>query len=218
VADELESQLEPPTVPSLEGEHSPRRERIEPPARAVLEAARRRDPAALGAFFDLYFDHVHSFAARVLGNRAAAEDMAQEVFLKIHRSIDRLDPTRDPWPWLATIVQNACRDRWRSGADRMARRSDSIDGDRAAAERLVAGGEGPEAHASARERERLVRDAIAMLPEAQKEMVLLFDYAGLSHVEVAEALGISHAAARKRYSRALEELGRILRRTTGDMR
>jgi DNA-directed RNA polymerase specialized sigma24 family protein len=42
-------------------------------------------------------------------------------------------------------------------------------------------------------------------------MVLLYDYEGLSHLEVAELLGIGHAAARKRYSRALEALGALLR-------
>jgi len=215
VPDELESQLEPAVVPPGAGEPAPRRARIEPPPRAVLEAARRREPAALEAFFDVYFDPVYSLARWLLGDRGAAEDVAQEVFLKLHRALDRLDPGRDPWPWIATIVHNACRDTWRAGARGLARRSEPLDGDRAHGERVAAGGEGPEGRALAAERERLVRAAIARLPEPQRQLVLLFDYEGLSHVEVAGMLGITHAAARKRHSRALEALGRMLRETLG---
>jgi RNA polymerase sigma-70 factor (ECF subfamily) len=199
----------------MEDEPAPRRARIEPPPRAVLEAARRREPAALEAFFDVYFTPLHSFAWRLLGDRTAAEDLVQEVFLKVHRALGTLDPARDPWPWIATITHNACRDRWRSASYRLDRRSDSIDADPFHAESLPARDGDPEAATDARERERLVRAAIAKLPEAQREMVLLYDYEGLSHLEVAELLGIGHAAARKRYSRALESLGEILRESLG---
>ena len=177
----------------------------------MLEAACRRDPAALEAFFDAYFGPVFAFASRLLGDRSGAEDVTQEVFLKVHRALETLDPARDPWPWIATIVHNACRDRWRSGAYRMARRSDSLDDDPVRAERLASPGGDPESLAIASERERRVRDAIERLPEAHRQLVLLYDYEGLSHLEVAAMLGIGHAAARKRYSRALEALGRILR-------
>jgi len=211
------SHIVSPSVPRTEADASAReRPRIEPPARAVLEAACRREAAALEAFFDTYVDHVHALAYRLLGDRTAAEDLTQEVFLKLHRAIDTLDPLRDPWPWIATIVHNACRDRWRSGAYRMARKSDSIDDDETSpAARLASPDDDPERLLVARERERLVRAAIDRLPEAQREMVLLYDYEGLSHLEVAEMLGIHHAAARKRYSRALEMLGKMLRETLG---
>ena len=181
----------------------------------MLEAARRREPAALEAFFDVYFDHVYSLACRLLGDRTLAEDLTQEVLLKVHRALETLDPNRDPWPWLATIVHNACRDTWRSVAHRMARRSDSLDADPVRAERLAARGAGPEGELLERERGRLVREAIDRLPDAHRQMVLLYDYEGLSHPQVAERLGIEHAAARKRYSRALEALGRLLRDTLG---
>jgi len=213
--DDRDSHLAPPFVPAVEGDPSARRVRIEPPPRQVLEAVGRREPAALEVFFDAYFDHVYSLACRLLGDRTAAQDLTQEVFLKVHRAVGTLDPGRDPWPWLATVVANACRDTWRSGAYRMGRRSDSIDGDPARADALVAREAGPELLVLARERERLVRAAIAALPESHRQIVLLYEYEGLSHVEVAEVLGIEHAAARKRYSRALEALGQLLNETLG---
>ena len=175
---------------------------------------RRREPAALAAFFERYFDQVHGLAYYLLGERTAAEDLTQEVFLKVHRAAERLDASRDPGPWLSTIAYNACRDLWRSGAYRLARRSASIDQEAAVA-RTLTHGDDPEQHALGAERERLVREAIARLPDALRAVVLLYDYQGLSHQEVASVLSLEHAAARKRYSRALAALGKMLRGRLG---
>ena len=208
-----DSHMAPPSVPGTEGARA--EARIEALPRAMLERARQRDPQALEAFFEHYFAPAYAFAYRLLGERASAEDLTQDVFVKVYRAIDQLDPGRDPWPWLATIVHNACRDVWRSASYRMGRKSDSLEDDAARAERIPARSGSPEVLVLADERERLVRDAIAQLPESLREVVLLYDYRGLSHLEVAELLGIEHAAARKRYSRALDALGKILSETLG---
>lgn len=178
--------------------------------RGVLEGVRRRDPAALSAFFEAYFDRVFGLVYRLLGNRAMAEDVTQEVFYKVHRAADRLDPDRNPLPWLVTIAHNTCRDLWRSGAYKMARRSASID-DEPGLERMLPARGNPEWDALAAERERLVQAAILKLPELLRTPIVLHDYEGLSHEEIASTLDIGHAAARKRYSRALEALGRLLK-------
>ena len=185
-----------------------------PPSRAELERVRARDPVALGAFFERYFDRVYGLVYHLLGERAAAEDATQEVFLKVHRAADQLDPARDPAPWLAAIAHNTCRDLWRSAAHRMRRRSDPIAAD-GPLPRELAHGDDPERAALGAERERLVRAAIARLPEPMRAVVLLHDYQGLNHQEIAELLAVNHAAARKRYSRALKELGRLLEETLG---
>src|SRR5262249_18398560 len=153
-------------------------------------------------------DQVYALAYRLLGERVAAEDLTQEVFLKVHRAAPQLDANRDPGPWLATIATNACRDLWRSGAHRMGRRSDSLDDDTGLAERLTHRRDEPERDAIARERERLVQTAIDQLPEPLKVAVVLHEYEGLDHLEIAKLTGVNHAAARKRYSRALETLGK----------
>jgi RNA polymerase sigma-70 factor (ECF subfamily) len=172
---------------------------------------RARDPEALEAFFEAYFDRVYGLVHRLLGERAIAEDITQDVFLKAYRALDHLDPTRDPGPWLTAIAYNACRDLWRSGAHRLRRRSASIDDDPAVGARLTAGTNDPERDALRAEREELVRHAIEQLPEDLRSAVLLYDYQGLSHQEIADLMGIHHAAARKRYSRALALLGRMLK-------
>jgi RNA polymerase sigma-70 factor (ECF subfamily) len=182
-----------------------------PLSRTVLERLRERDPEALAEFFELYFDRVYGLAYRLLGERAAAEDLTQEVFLKVHRAAHQLDPSRDPGPWVTAIAYNACRDVWRSGAYRMSRRSGSIEGDPGVAARLTPGSNDPERDLLARERRELVRQAIQRLPEQLREAVVLYDYQGLSHQEIADMTGVNHAAARKRYSRALSALGKMLK-------
>src|SRR5439155_594675 len=93
------------------------------PDRAELERVRARDPEALESFFERYFDRVYGLVFRLLGDRTLAEDMTQEVFLKVHRAAHQLDPGRDPAPWIMTIAHNACRDLWRSNAWKLARRA-----------------------------------------------------------------------------------------------
>lgn len=190
---------------------SHRHETARPPlSRTDREAVRRRDPEALGALFECYFDRVYAVIYRLLGERALAEDVAQEVFLKVYRAAHRMDPERDPLPWLMAIAHNACRDVWRSNAHRLGRRAVSIDEHPLAGGGLSAGTNDPEREALARERERLVQQAILRLPEPLRVAVVLHDYQGLGHEEIARITGVRHAAARKRYSRALEALGRLL--------
>jgi len=184
---------------------------LAPLPREVLERVRARDPQALGAFFERYVDQVYALVYRLLGDRVAAEDVTQEVFLKVHRAAPQLDTSRDPGPWLTTIATNTCRDLWRSGAHRMGRRSESLEDDGGLAERLTRGQDEPEKNAIAHERETLVQEAIARLPEPLRLAVVLHDYEGLDHLEVAKLTGLGHAAARKRYSRALQALGQLLK-------
>jgi RNA polymerase sigma-70 factor (ECF subfamily) len=181
-----------------------------PPDAAELERVRARDPEALAAFFERYFDRVYGTCYRLLGDRTLAEDMTQDVFLKVHRAAHQLDPTRDPGPWLTTIAHNACRDLWRSNAWKLTRRSASLDGDSPVAATLPHPADDPERDHLTRERERLVQEALLALPEPLRVAIVLHDYQGMGHEEIAAATGIHHAAARKRYSRALAALGRLL--------
>lgn len=178
-------------------------------ARASLERVRAREPEALAAFFTTYFDRVYALVYRLLGDRARAEDAVSDVFLKVHRAAGRLDPERDPMPWLVTIASNVCKDLWRSGTEKLHRGAVPID-DPSLRESLTTGANDPEEGLVRGERQQAVRRAIQALPDDLRDSVLLFDYAGESHEEIAAALGITHDAARKRHSRALAALGRAL--------
>jgi RNA polymerase sigma-70 factor (ECF subfamily) len=181
--------------------------------REVLEGVRRRDPAALGRFYELTFDPIYALAFRLLGERSAAEDLTQEVYLRVYRAAERLDPGRDPLPWLRTIAANLARDRWRSFAGKVASRSVSIDDRPGVGATLANGRATPEARTLAEERDRLVQEALGRLPPELREVVVLRDYEGLGHAEIARIVGATHAAVRKRYSRALAQLGELLKDT-----
>lgn len=175
-----------------------------------LEGVRRRDPRALGDFFEAYFDRVFSLLKRLLGDPVAAQDAAQEVFLKIHRGAHQLDVSRDPGPWVMTIATNVCRDLWRSGAYRMTSTAASLEATPGLAESLASSARDPEGDALASERTRLVQQALGQLREPLREVVVLREYDGLGYDQISAIVGLNEAAVRKRYSRALAELGRIL--------
>jgi len=194
-------------VPGIPEEKAPgaRAARGDRPPREELEQVRARDPEALGRFFDRYFDRIFGLAYRLLSDRPAAEDVAQEVFLKVHRACDRLDPERDPMPWLTAITCNACREHWRSRHVKAAARSTPLE---AVAEREAdpAGMRDPVDEIDRERRAARVQRALGELPPKLREVVVLHDWRGHSHQEIAEMLGATYAAIRKRYSRALAAL------------
>ncbi len=177
--------------------------------RDVLMRARAGEPAALGAFFDACFDRLYALAHRFTGRRESAEDILQEVFLKLRRGLGRVDLDRDLAPWLYTVTLNACRDHRRSAWWRFSRRSVDLDEALEGAAPTCGAGE-PEQTLMRREERRRVQRAVAMLPEPFRVSILLHDFEGLPHENIARLAGISHEAARQRHVRALRALAAIL--------
>jgi RNA polymerase sigma-70 factor (ECF subfamily) len=184
------------------------------PDRAFLQRVRERDGAALERFFDLYYDRVVGHAARLVGDIHLAEDLAHEAFLRIGRAIERLDPDRDPAAWIFTVVTNCIRDHWRSRGHKQAARSTELTGDHL--EVIADEGTDAEADLARRQQQQAVRDALATLAEADREVILLHDYEGLEHAAVAEVLGAKTDAIRQRYRRAVARLGEAYRSAMDD--
>jgi RNA polymerase sigma-70 factor (ECF subfamily) len=178
----------------------------------TLVHAQAGEPRALGAFFDHYVGRIFSVAHRFTGNAEAARDVTQDVFLKIRRHLPRLDLASDPGGWVYTVVVNACRDHRRSAWWRMSRNSVPID--HPAAESALSSRDGdPERAALAAEGERRVHAALRRLAPDLRMSIVLHDFERLPHEEIAGIVGISHAAARKRHSRAMDALARLLKET-----
>lgn len=171
----------------------------------LREGLKRRDPVALARFFDATFDRVHAYLLRLVGDAHLAEDLAQEVFLQVHRALPDYDPARDPRPWLFTIATNKLRDHWRSRAARNGERELSLDDEELGA-RAAWFEQAPEAAASEEELAAAVRAAIEALPEGLRAALVLRLEEGLSFEDVGRVLGRNEVAARKRYSRALAAL------------
>lgn len=175
-----------------------------------LERVQARDPQALGLLFDAYFGRIYSLAYRLMGNEAGAQDIAQEVFLRVHKAAHQLDPTRDPAPWLLTITTNLCREKWRSRQGRQDRQTLSLDAKPAYAADVASVQATPEQQAEVADQGRLLEAALAHLPEPMRLVVVLHDLQGQTHAEIAGMLDEAAPAVRKRYSRALVKLRELL--------
>lgn len=168
-----------------------------------------RDPEVLERFYEAYIDRVYGYVRRLLKEDHLAEDVTQDVFMHIHRSLPRYDPRRALRPWVFTIATNKVRDHWR--ARRPQEDLDAEDGEA----RIASNHPGPAEHLEAEELGRLVAEAIEGLPESMRTTLLLRTYEGLSFEEIGAILERNEPAVRKRYSRALEELRSSLGRVLG---
>jgi RNA polymerase sigma-70 factor (ECF subfamily) len=130
-----------------------------------------------------------------------ARDLAQEVFLRVWRQRRRWKPTAGFSTWLFTIAGNLCRNRKRD----LGRRPALVP-----VEDGADGRADPHALAEAAQTARRVRDAVASLPEAQKEVVLLRHFGGLSYREIAEITDSTSAAVDSMLVRARRSLAKRL--------
>lgn len=138
-------------------------------------------------------------AYRILGNWADAEDVAQEVFLRLHRH--GLDFPNDAvlGAWLYRVTANLCVDR-----SRRARPTDELP-------ELIAASTSAEAELLREERKRLLMRALATLPAKERAAVVLREIEGLATTEVAEILGSSEGTVRSQVSKAMTRLRELLK-------
>jgi RNA polymerase sigma-70 factor (ECF subfamily) len=153
---------------------------IREPDAGWVERLRARDPAALREFLDGWGPGLLAFLARFVGSRPDAEDLFQDVCLRMLEALPRYRPAGRFRAWVFAIAANAARDhRRRAGGVRAAGRPEAPP---AAA---------PSAATAAAAREELARveEAVARLPDAQREVFLLRMHSGLAFREIAELLG-----------------------------
>jgi len=185
-----------------------------PPVRiskALILELRRRDRSAMEVFFDHYFDRVYGYVHRMVGNADDAEDITQIAFMKMHRAIDTLDSERDPTPWVFTVAANAIRDFWRSRRQRESRMEYTLE-DHPHALGLVEY-QTPETDLHTSDMLTQVERNMNLLSESLRSLLVLRDIEGLSYVEIAGVLEIEEATARKRHSRAIQELRKLMQET-----
>lgn len=170
-----------------------------PEDRSLLERIRRGDTAAAGELFERHSPALLRFADRLLGDRTAAEEITQEVFVKVITRAHQYDGRAEVASWLFAIAANACRDRRRK------ERRAAVIPLEAVAEPAHKG-EGIESRLLSRERKAAVRQALSELSEEQREALVLARYHGLPYSEIASVLGISVGAVKTRIFRAVETL------------
>jgi len=170
---------------------------------AVAQVSRFEPEAEFAELFAQYRLRAYYYALQMLGNPDDALEVTQEAFLRLHRHWVRRDRSRPFAPWMYSVVRNLSIDLLRK---RACRQECELE---AAPE--VAPEVGPERESQRRQlTERLWRE-IARLPEAQREVLLLRDWHGLSYAEIAEATGTSLTTVNSRLHDARSRLRERLR-------
>ncbi|MFN2632436.1 MAG: RNA polymerase sigma factor [Thermoanaerobaculia bacterium] len=167
--------------------------------RALIERIRLGDQDAAGELFERYAPALLRFADRLLSDRMLAEEVTQEVFVKVITRAHQYDGRAEVSSWLFAIAANACRDRRRRD-----RRANVVPLE--AVPEPTSRGEGIEARLLSHERRAAVREALNALSEEQREALVLARYHGLPYSEIAGVLGISVGAVKTRIFRAVETL------------
>lgn len=147
-----------------------------------------------------YQHRVFGVAVRMLGNAAEAEEVAQDVFLRVHRGIVSFKGEAKLSTWLYAIASRLCLTRLAGGERRRERRGEET------LDRLAEPGADPSADMERSELDAALHRAIAELPEERRIVVVLRDLEGLTYEEIAAALDLPLGTVRSRLHRARMDL------------
>jgi RNA polymerase sigma-70 factor (ECF subfamily) len=172
----------------------------------LIEALRRGDPRAFEELVRGYQHRVFGVALRMLGSRAEAEEVAQEVFLRVHRAVDDFRGDAKLSTWLYAIASRLCLNRLATGERRAVREGEET------LTRLASSQAGPADELERNELEAALHRAIAELPEERRIVVVLRDLEGLAYDEIAAALDLELGTVRSRLHRARMDLKSKLER------
>ena len=172
----------------------------------LLARLRTGDTRAFEELVTTYQHRVFGIALRMLGNRAEAEEIAQETFLRAHRALGEFRGEARLGTWLYAIASRLCLNRLTSGSRRHERSDDT------ALRQAPAEGADAVGALERGELEAALHEAVAALPEDRRIVVVLRDLEGLSYEEIGEVLGVPLNTVRSRLHRARLDLKAKLER------
>jgi len=163
----------------------------------------RKDPEAFAVLYDRHGGAAYSLAYRIVGDRAAAEEVTQEAFISVWRSGARFDAARGSVrSWLLSVVRNRAIDFLRSRAGKAPKLSfddDAVLEQRPAEERT-------DEEALRRETAAELRGAIGKLPGEQSKVIELAYFGGFSHSEISRMLNLPMGTVKGRMRLGLEKI------------
>ena len=195
-------------------ESSARRYALDPDVRLMLEV--RDDNAA--AFEELvlrYQDRLMTILKHLMGDVQQAEDLAQDIFVRVYRSRKTYEPSAKFATWFFTIANNVVLNAMRSRSRRHEHTISAHDSGPLGARPLdvllaVSSGQMPARLMDKAEMRDIVRMALESIPERQRLAVLLCKFEGLSYADIAAALELTPQAVKSLLSRARVNLREIL--------
>jgi RNA polymerase sigma-70 factor (ECF subfamily) len=182
---------------------------ITDPDTDLVQRVGRGDESACALLLERHLPRITAVAYRVLSNRADAEDVAQEVFLKVWLHASQWNPGAARFStWMHTVAVNLCRDRLRKRRESGLEDVGEVPDHHHSAESAV-----HHAHVS-----KVVDQALLALPERQRLAIILCHYQGLSNIETAQVMGASIEAVESLLSRARRNLKTQLQGQIADLR
>lgn len=173
----------------------------------LVERCRQGDDEAWKEFVDTFGAKVYSVAYHFTLKREDAEELVQEIFLKVFENLHRYDGSFPLVAWLLSLSRNLCIDRYRRSKRERSFRFVSDD----AVAPLLHSGDDPAADAVRKERVKLLFSALAEIPEDLAEILVLRDLDGLAYEEIGRALELPDGTVKSRLFRARAEVARRVR-------
>jgi RNA polymerase sigma-70 factor (ECF subfamily) len=180
-----------------------------PPIDALIERCLKGDQVAWEQIVRQHWRKVFNVAYKFVGSHDQAEDLTQDIFLKIFRSLDTFDRRANFQTWLISVSRNLCIDHYRS----VRKERQTIDRE-VTSEQLspVSRTVSPLAALEQRDLAVLLRQALQGLPQSLRTAVLLRDIQELSYQEIAERLRLPEGTVKSRINRGRKELARQVQR------
>lgn len=174
-----------------------------------------------GAWAQLVREHhkrVYGLCYRFTGSTADAEDLTQDVFLKIYSNLSSFDMARGSLQvWITTMTRNLLVDNFRRTKNQRATSSLDDGWDQTEelrpVDRLMGREPSPHEMAARKELEKMVQQALAHVSPELREAVILRDLQDMDYKEIAQVLGIPEGTVKSRISRGRAELARLLERS-----
>src|SRR5579872_877783 len=180
---------------------------------ALIERCLKGDQQAWDQIVKTYWRKVFNVAYKFVGKHDEAEDLAQDIFLKIFKSLNTFDRRANFQTWLISISRNLCIDHYRS----VRKERETIDRDVDANELSPRSHDpGPVAALEQQDRVQLLKQAMGALPETLRTAVLMRDIQELSYQEIADKLRLPEGTVKSRINRGRTELARQIRKLRGD--
>lgn len=177
----------------------------------LVERCLSGNEAAWEDLVRLHSKRVYAICYRFTGSDGEAQDIAQEVFLRVFQSLKSFRAGEGSFQvWLARLTRNLLIDHYRKG--RMARASESIEDQLAVLEEKSAIGSRTDGMLEGREASEVLQTALQKLSPELREAVVLRDLEELEYREIAGVLRVPEGTVKSRINRGRAELGRILRR------
>lgn len=175
------------------------------------------DSAAWAELVRSHHRRVYGLCYRFTGSAADAEDLTQDVFLKVYSNLASFDTARGSLQvWITTMTRNLLVDNFRRTKNQRATGSLDEGWDQTEemkpVDRLTASGPTPHEMAARKEIEKMVQQALAHVSAELREAVILRDLQDMDYKEIAQVLGIPEGTVKSRISRGRAELARLLDR------